>query len=364
MKGIVMAALVLGVGAGMDISAARGADFNGDGTNEIAVFSPAEGKWSARNVTRVYFGGSGDVPVPVDLKGNGTDAIATFRASDGLWAVRNVTRVYFGGAGDIPLGKGGADPAAIAYDYVVRAGDGADLLRALESTEYRSVFIPIGTYAVSSTINVTYVRHILGEGNFVSIDFSGSNFLSIECDSCTLENIRVRYGGMPSYGNVYIDASNVTLWNCRSFDSADDAFVYSAASDQVSLGNCLANGSAGVGFLAAGTTPTSRFVNCFAETCATDGFSGCWNLSNCIVDGNNDTSRGFFSCYNLSSCHAYDATGSGFRLCSRIAACSVDGNAHTQYGFYFCTNLSGCHVENCTTGEYTSSTLMDTSSCD
>ena len=79
-----------------------------------------------------------------------------------------------------------------------------------------------------------------------------------------------------------------------------------------------------VGFLAAGSTPSSRLVNCCAENCATDGFSGCWNLSNCGVDGANDTARGFFGCYNLSSCYAYDATGSGFRQCSRIAACSVD----------------------------------------
>ena len=93
---------------------APGADLNGDGTDEIAVFSPAEGQWAARKLTRAYFGGAGDVPVPVDLKGNGTAAIATFRAADGLWAVRNVTRAYFGGAGDIPLGKGGSDPAALA----------------------------------------------------------------------------------------------------------------------------------------------------------------------------------------------------------------------------------------------------------
>ncbi len=363
MKIIACPAIILAVGA-LAVSRAIGADFNGDRKDDIAIFSPADGIWAVRNLTRVYFGGSGDVPVPLDLKGNGTDAIATFRASDGLWAVRNVTRVYFGGAGDIPLGNGGSDPAALAFDYVVRAGDGADLLRALESTTYRSVFVPIGTYAVSATANVTYVRRIMGEGNFVSIDFSGANFLSIESDSCLVENIRVRYGGMPSYGNFYIDASNVTVWNCRSFSSADDAFVYSAASDQVSFDNCLANGSAGVGFLAAGSTPSSRLVNCTAENCATDGFSGCWNLSNCIVDGANDTARGFFGCYNLSSCYAYDANGSGFRQCSRIAACSVDGNAHTQYGFYICSNLSSCHVENCTDEEYKSSTLLDTSSCD
>ncbi len=342
---------------------APGADLNGDGTDEIAVFSPAEGQWAARKLTRAYFGGAGDVPVPVDLKGNGTDAIATFRAADGLWAVRNVTRAYFGGAGDIPLGKGGSDPAALAFDYVVRAGDGADLLRALESTTYRSVFVPIGTYTVSDVINVSYVRRIVGEGNWASIDFTGDNFLNVGCDGCTLENLRVRYGGRSHYGNFYIEAENVTVRNCCSIGSLDDGFRYATASAGVSFIDCLAR-DARYGFLGASGNLTSRLVNCSGDSCSEAGFIGCCNLSSCSVDGENVSVQGFYGCLRASSCRAFDVANTAFDRCTGVTAATVDGNGHTIWGFSLCANLSSCHVEGCTGLDYTGCAWMNYTTCD
>jgi hypothetical protein len=76
------------------------ADFNGDGTGNIAIFRASSGLWSVRGITRVYFGSTGDNPVPGDYDGNGTDSPAVFRAASGLWAARGVTRVYFGGSSD------------------------------------------------------------------------------------------------------------------------------------------------------------------------------------------------------------------------------------------------------------------------
>ncbi len=72
------------------------ADFNGDGTGDIAVFRAASGLWSVRGVTRIYFGAAGDVPVPGDYGGGGTDQPAIFRSASGLWIARGVTRVYYG----------------------------------------------------------------------------------------------------------------------------------------------------------------------------------------------------------------------------------------------------------------------------
>lgn len=101
MKKLVLVLVVLcGLGYGQ-ISPA--ADFNGDGTNDIGIFRPASGLWAIRGVTRAYFGGSNDDPMPGDYNGDGTVDIGLFRASSGLWAVRGVTRVYFGGSGDDPL---------------------------------------------------------------------------------------------------------------------------------------------------------------------------------------------------------------------------------------------------------------------
>ena len=112
MKKVAIGLIVLfGLSCGM---ISRGADFNGDGTNDIGIFRSSSGLWAVRGVTRVYFGSSNDEPMPGDYNGDGTVDIGLFRASSGLWAVMGVTRAYFGGSNDEPLvgvmaaGTGGA----------------------------------------------------------------------------------------------------------------------------------------------------------------------------------------------------------------------------------------------------------------
>ena len=77
-------------------------DFNGDGTSDIAIFRGSSGLWAIRKITRVYFGGTTDVPVPGDYNGDGTTEIGIFRATSGLWAIRSNTRAYFGSGSDLP----------------------------------------------------------------------------------------------------------------------------------------------------------------------------------------------------------------------------------------------------------------------
>lgn len=75
-------------------------DFNGDGTADLAVFRGTVGLWSVRELTRVYFGASGDLPVAGDYSGDGSSDLAVFRPSTGMWSVRNLSRFYLGGGND------------------------------------------------------------------------------------------------------------------------------------------------------------------------------------------------------------------------------------------------------------------------
>ena len=112
-KAVMMILSVLSLIAQMAV----GADFDGDKTGDVAVFRASSGLWAVRGITRAYFGGSGDEPVPGDYRGEGKDRMAIFRSSSGLWAVRSVTRVYFGSSGDsdVPgdLDGNGTDDMAI-----------------------------------------------------------------------------------------------------------------------------------------------------------------------------------------------------------------------------------------------------------
>ena len=101
-----------GIGSDLPISG----DYNGSNTTDIGIFRSSSGLWAIRNLTRSYFGSSSDLPAPGDYDGDGSCDTAVFRPASGLWAVRNTTRVYFGNSGDIPVagdydGDGGKEIA-------------------------------------------------------------------------------------------------------------------------------------------------------------------------------------------------------------------------------------------------------------
>jgi hypothetical protein len=89
--------MLSGMGLGLVCAAA---DFNGDGTGDMATFRGSTGLWSVQGITRMYWGGTDDLPVPGDYAGNGTDSAAIFRPANGMWSVRDITRVYFGSSSD------------------------------------------------------------------------------------------------------------------------------------------------------------------------------------------------------------------------------------------------------------------------
>lgn len=90
-------------GGSSDYRVLAGGDYNGDGNDDIAVFRPSSGLWSIRGITRVYWGTSGDIPVPGNYGGYGKTDIGIFRPASGLWALKGYLRYYYGSSSDIPV---------------------------------------------------------------------------------------------------------------------------------------------------------------------------------------------------------------------------------------------------------------------
>ena len=348
MKSLLILVIAFLCTGGWFLPLAGAADLDGDSRSDIAVFRPSSGLWAVRGYTRVYFGSSGDDLVPGDYNGDGFDDSAVFRPSSGLWAVRDETRIYYGGAGDIPL-PGGGGPKR--YDYVVKENDGDDLLRALESDSYASVFVPGGTYNVSQTINVDNVTRITGEFNFTTINFTGASAcLSIEKANCLVERIRCQGGGSGGANFSINGVDRVTLRDCRSLDSAGDAFKFDADSDYVTFINCLSrNPAGGDGFRGDLGAQGPRFLDCTAIGGWGYGFFWCRNLTGCFTNGAGDSNGGFFECQNLAGCYAYNSDdlggGCGFASCQQVSACRARKHATAFSGG---TDISACTAMYCT----------------
>ncbi|GAB3863221.1 FG-GAP-like repeat-containing protein [Dactylosporangium cerinum] len=79
------------------------ADFDGDGTAELAVFRPATGIWYIKGIGEVQLGVPGDVPVPADYTGDGRAEVAIWRPSTGLWAIKALREFKVGGPGQFAV---------------------------------------------------------------------------------------------------------------------------------------------------------------------------------------------------------------------------------------------------------------------
>ncbi len=109
-------------------SASESGDFDGDGTDDCAVFSPSGGTWLISGSPAVLFGGEEDVPVPADYTGCGISDIACFRPASGLWTVRGLTALAYGGSGDLPA-PGDYDGDGTASPGLFRAASGNWILK-------------------------------------------------------------------------------------------------------------------------------------------------------------------------------------------------------------------------------------------
>jgi hypothetical protein len=113
------------------------ADYDGDGSADIAVFRPAASGswWYVRGVGSWMFGRLGDIPLPQDVDGDGTAELVLYRPSTGTWLI------YFTGTGTletVPMGTLGDVPVLLPAYYQLRRTTGdAEGDRARDFTVFR-----------------------------------------------------------------------------------------------------------------------------------------------------------------------------------------------------------------------------------
>ena len=71
-------------------------DYDGNGSDDVAVYRQATGQWFVRNQFVVQFGDQMDGLCLRDYNGDGTTDIAVYRRATGQWFVRNQLAVQFG----------------------------------------------------------------------------------------------------------------------------------------------------------------------------------------------------------------------------------------------------------------------------
>jgi hypothetical protein len=237
------------------------------------------------------------------------------------------------------------------FDYTVNANDYTDLKQALESGQYRTIFIPNGTYTWTDDVDTAIVVHanveyVKGASRNVIFDVNKQNLPNLitaikfhsDCKikTGTIVNFKMTGGGAAVDRGVFEGTFNDDL----SLYDALKAYKMSEVEDFIvkDINGYSANASNGESIFA-----RISVFNSYLDTGKYHhGLVRCKNVSRVVIE---NPSRAFTDSNNIIGCAVFLDTnhtrfGIGYLNCFEIVGCQ---SVNAESGFYGCKNIAGCY---------------------